>query len=112
MTTKTTKAQLEVMLAEVTRERDVLRSRLDTGHAAFRAAKAEIDRLRAELAAKPRAIFVKPHAEPKPVVTRFYKGGVLWEKTRIGNRSTSVPVVEGNAVTEADVQRLAEHFGA
>lgn len=164
MVTKTTKAQLEVMLAEVTRERDVLRSRLDTGHAAFRAAKAEIDRLRAELAAKPRAVFIKPRTEPKPVVTRFYRGGVLWEKTRIGNKATERPVearrefhvvagkydggeenckfadvratradaeallatvsdypwsrieerpvVDGNAVTEADVQRLAEHFGA
>lgn len=91
MATKTTKAELELLLEEakaalaaVTAERDHLRGRLDAGIAAFKTARAEIASLK-ETIAKRQVVFVRPRAEPKPVVTRFYRNGVLWEKTRIGN---------------------------
>lgn len=66
-------------------ERD---ARILRGHDLVRSMKAEITALREQLAAKPKAVFIKPRTEPKPVVTRFYRGGQLWEKTRVGNVAT------------------------
>ena len=66
-------------------ERDV---RILRGHDLARSMKTEVAELREQLAVKPKAIFVKPRTEPKPVVTRFYRGGQLWEKTRVGNVAT------------------------
>ena len=66
-------------------ERD---ARILRGHDVVRAAKAEVSALREQLEAKPKVVFVKPRTEPKPVVTRFYRGGQLWEKTRVGNTAT------------------------
>ena len=66
-------------------ERD---ARVLRGHDVVRAAKAEVSALREQLEAKPKVVFVKPRTEPKPVVTRFYRGGQLWEKTRVGNTAT------------------------
>ena len=66
-------------------ERD---TRILRGHDVVRSMKVEIVALREQLAVKPKAIFIKPRTEPKPVVTRFYRGGQLWEKTRVGNVAT------------------------
>ena len=65
----------------------MLRARLNTGIAAFKTARSEIARLN-EIIAGRRVVFVKPRTEPKPVVTRFYRGGQLWDKTRVGNVAT------------------------
>lgn len=97
---KHTKAQLELLieelkaqLVETTRERDTLRARLDTGHAAFKTLRGECERLCEQLASK-RVVIVKPRREVAPVVTRFYRGGQLWEKTRVGNVATERLVEE------------------
>ena len=89
-----TKKELEVLIEELkaelaatAAERDTLRARIDTGIAAYKTARAEIARL-TEVVANKRVVFVKPRTEPKPVVTRFYRGGKLWEKTRVGNVAT------------------------
>lgn len=66
-------------------ERD---ARILHGHSLVRSMKTEIAALREQLAVKPKAVFIKPRTEPKPVVTRFYRGGQLWEKTRVGNVAT------------------------
>lgn len=66
-------------------ERD---ARILHGHSLVRSMKVEITALREQLAVKPKAVFIKPRTEPKPVVTRFYRGGQLWEKTRVGNVAT------------------------
>lgn len=66
-------------------ERD---ERILRGHDVVRSMKTEVAALHEQLAAKPKAIFIKPRTEPKPVVTRFYRGGQLWEKTRVGNVAT------------------------
>lgn len=95
-----TKAQLELLIEELkaalagaAAENEVLRARLNTGIAAFKTARGEIARLN-EIIAGRRAVFVKPRTEPKPTVTRFYRGGVLWEKTRVGNTATERLVSE------------------
>ena len=89
-----TKAQLELLIEELkaalagaAAENEVLRARLNTGIAAFKTARGEIARLN-EIIAGRRVVFVKPRTEPKPVVTRFYRNGQLWEKTRVGNAAT------------------------
>ena len=66
-------------------ERD---ARILRGHDLARAMKTEVAALREQLAVKPKAVFIRPRTEPKPVVTRFYRGGQLWEKTRLGNVAT------------------------
>ena len=66
-------------------ERD---ARILRGHDVVREMKAEVVALREQLEAKPKVVFVKPRTEPKPAVTRFYRGGQLWEKTRVGNAAT------------------------
>ena len=89
-----TKAQLELLIEELkaalagaAAENEVLRARLNTGIAAFKTARGEIARLNEIIAAR-QVVFIKPRTEPKPVVTRFYRGGQLWEKTRVGNVAT------------------------
>lgn len=100
----TTKAQLELLLEEartqleaVTRERDTLRARVDTGIAAYKTLRGEAERLREQLVAK-HVVVVKPRREPSAVTTRFYRGGQLWEKTRVGNVATERLVEETVAV--------------
>lgn len=95
-----TKAQLELLIEELkaalagaAAENEVLRARLNTGIAAFKTARGEIARLN-EIIAGRRVVFVKPRTEPKPIVTRFYRGGQLWEKTRLGNTATERLVSE------------------
>ena len=50
-------------------------------------ARGEIARLN-EIIAGRRVVFVKPQRKVEPVVTRFYRNGQLWEKTRVGNVAT------------------------
>lgn len=79
--------ELKAQLAATAGERDTLRARLDTGLAAYKTLRGQYEEVREQLKAR-RVVFVKPHTEPQPVVTRFYRGGRLWEKTRVGNRAT------------------------
>jgi len=95
-----TKAQLELLIEELkaalagaAAENEVLRTRLNAGIAAFKTARGEIARLN-EIIAGRRVVFVKPRTEPKPTVTRFYRNGQLWEKTRVGNAATERLVSE------------------
>ena len=89
-----TKKELEVLIEELkaeliktVSERDVLRARIDTGIAAYKTARGEIARL-TELVATRQAVIIKPRREPVATTTRFYRGGKLWEKTRVGNVAT------------------------
>lgn len=78
------------------RENDMLRSevaqantRIEAGHQLLRALKAEHATVVAQYEAKPKVVVVrKQPAGPRPIVTRFYRGGQLWEKTRVGNTAT------------------------
>ena len=64
-------------------------TRIEAGHRLLRQLKAEHTRLAAQYEAKPKVVVVrKQPAEPRPMVTRFYRGGQLWEKTRVGNQAT------------------------
>ncbi len=79
-----TKKELEALLATVTAERDMLRARLDNGIAAFRAARAETESLRKQLAIAQNQL--RGRQEPVPVVTQYTRrDGSVWEKVRIGN---------------------------
>ena len=100
----TTKAQLELLLEEARTqleetacERDTLQARVDAGIAAYKTLRGECERLREQLVAK-HVVIVKPRREPVAVTTRFYRGGQLWEKTRVGNVATERLVEETVAV--------------
>ena len=64
-------------------------TRIEAGHQLLRRLKAEHAVVVAQYEAKPKVVVVrKQPAEPRPIVTRFYRGGQLWEKTRVGNQAT------------------------
>lgn len=64
-------------------------TRIEAGHQLLRQLKAEHAQVVAQYEAKPKVVVVrKQPAGPRPVVTRFYRGGQLWEKTRVGNQAT------------------------
>lgn len=64
-------------------------TRIEAGHQLLRQLKAEHAAVVAQYEAKPKVVVVrKQPAGPRPVVTRFYRGGQLWEKTRVGNQAT------------------------
>ena len=66
-------------------------ARILRGHDVVRALRAEITVLHEQLEVKPRVVIRKVGAAaagPQPVVTRFVRGGQLWEKTRVGNTAT------------------------
>ena len=68
-------------------------TRIEVGHQLLRQLKAEHAQVVAQYEAKPKVVVVrKQPVEPRPVVTRFYRGGQLWEKTRVGNQATERPV--------------------
>lgn len=81
---------------ELREQNDALRSevaqanaRIEAGHQLLRRLKAEHATVVAQYEAKPKVVVVrKQPTEPRPVVTRFYRGGQLWEKTRLGNQAT------------------------
>lgn len=89
---------IDVHVAQVEqlcRENEVLRSevaqasrRIESGHQMLRQLKQEHAAVVAQYEAKPKAIFVRTNHTPRPIVTRFYRGGQLWEKTRVGNVAT------------------------
>lgn len=73
-----------------------LEASLDKGRKLYAALRAENEALKAQMAQ--RTVFIKrPATKPAPVVTRFYRGGKLWEKTRVGNNATERLVEETSA---------------
>ena len=95
-----TKKELEILIEELkaqlmatTAERDTLRARLDTGLAAFKTLRAKHEEVCERLRLR-QVVFIKPQRKVEPVVTRFYRGGKLWEKTRVGNTATERLVEE------------------
>ena len=112
-----TKAQLELLIEELeaalagaAAENEVLRARLNTGIAAFKTARGEIARLN-EIIAGRRVVFVKPRTEPKPTVTRFYRNGQLWEKTRVGNVATELEIDQDvDAFYEGATEVIDEYY--
>lgn len=90
---------IDVHLAQndaLRRENDALRgevaqanTRIEAGHQLLRQLKQEHAAVVAQYEAKPKVVVVrKQPAGPRPIVTRFYRGGQLWEKTRVGNQAT------------------------
>ena len=79
--------ELKAQLAATAGERDTLRARLDTRLAAYKVLRGQYEEVREQLKAR-RVVFVKPQRKVEPVVTRFYRNGQLWEKTRVGNAAT------------------------
>ena len=79
------RAQNEELRSEVAQAN----TRIEAGHQLLRQLKAEHATVVAQYEAKPKVVVVrKQPAGPRPVVTRFYRGGQLWEKTRVGNQAT------------------------
>ena len=96
-------AQLQAELAEVKAQRDEALGRLEKAKGFFRAQRDEIAALKEQAAglqqqADEAAAFSGARARSagraaaanagQPVITRFFRGGQLWVKTRIGNRGT------------------------
>ena len=79
------RAQNDMLRSEVVQAN----TRIEAGHQLLRQLKAEHTTVVAQYEAKPKVVVVrKQPAGPRPIVTRFYRGGQLWEKTRVGNTAT------------------------
>lgn len=90
-----TKAQLVDENIRLRAHADALEQRLASAVEHYRAQRARIAQLEAELAAPTRT--PRAEAEAVAVVTQFTdRFGRVWEKTRVGNRATS-RLVEGAA---------------
>ena len=96
-------AQLQAELAEVKAQRDEALARLEKAKDYFRAQREEIVALKEQAAglllqADEAAAFSGAWARSagraaaanadQPVITRFFRGGQLWVKTRAGNKAT------------------------
>ena len=89
-------AQLQAELAEVKAQRDEALGRLEKAKGFFRAQRDEIAALKEQAAEAAafnggRARSAGRAAAAKagqPVITRFFRGGQLWVKTRAGNKAT------------------------
>lgn len=96
-------AQLQAELAEVKAQRDEALARLEKAKGYFRAQREEIVALKEQAAglqqqAAEAAAFSGARARSaeraaaanagQPVITRFFRGGQLWVKTRAGNKAT------------------------
>ena len=96
-------AQLQAELAEVKAQRDEALARLEKAKGFFRAQRDEIAALKEQAAglqqqAAEAAAFSGARARRagraaaanagQPVITRFFRGGQLWVKTRAGNKAT------------------------
>lgn len=95
-------AQLQAELAEVKAQRDEALARLEKAKGYFRAQREEIVALKEQAAgvqqAAEAAAFSGARARSagraaaanagQPVITRFFRGGQLWVKTRTGNKAT------------------------
>ena len=89
-------AQLQAELAEVKAQRDEALARLEKAKGFFRAQRDEIAALKEQAAEA--AAFNGGRARSagraaaanagQPVITRFFRGGQLWVKTRAGNKAT------------------------
>lgn len=89
-------AQLQAELAEVKAQRDEALARLEKAKDYFRAQREEIVALKAR--ADEAAAFSGVRARSagraaaanagQPVISRFFRGGQLWVKTRAGNKAT------------------------
>lgn len=86
---RVTKAQLEEQLAAMQARLGELEQKHRELDIAYDYLHEEHKEVVAQLEAKPKVVLVrKQAAQPKPIVTRFYRGGQLWEKTRVGNVAT------------------------
>ena len=107
-------AQLQAELAEVEAQRDEALARLEKAKAYFRAQREEIAALKAR--ADEAAAFSGARARSagraaaanvgQPVITRFFRGGQLWVKTRIGSKATE-RLATPDEVAEMDQQQAA-----
>ena len=89
-------AQLQAELVEVKAQRDEALARLEKAKGFFRAQRDEIAALKEQAAEA--AAFNGGRARSagraaaanagQPVITRFFRGGQLWVKTRAGNKAT------------------------
>ena len=95
--------RLQAELAEVKAQRDEALARLEKAKGCFRVQREEIAALKEQAAglqqqAAEAAAFSGARARSagraaaanagQPVITRFFRGGQLWVKTRIGNKAT------------------------
>ena len=107
-------AQLQAELAEVKAQRDEALARLEKAKAYFRAQRDEIVALKAR--ADEAAAFSGAWArsagraaaanDGQPVITRFFRGGQLWVKTRAGNKATE------RLATDAEVAEMYQQQAA
>lgn len=87
-------AQLQAELAEVKAQRDEALARLEKAKGFFRAQRDEIAALKEQAAEAAAFSGVRARAGQaaanagQPVITRFFRGGQLWVKTRAGNKAT------------------------
>lgn len=89
-------AQLQAELVEAKAQRDEALARLEKAKGCFRAQREEIAALKEQAAeaaafngARARSAGRAAAANAgQPVITRFYRNGQLWEKTRVGNQAT------------------------
>lgn len=88
-------AQLQAELVEVKAQRDEALARLEKAKDYFRAQREEIVALKEQAAglqqqAAEAAAFsgARTRSAGQPVITRFFRGGQLWVKTRIDNKAT------------------------
>ena len=89
-------AQLQAELVEVKAQRDEALARLEKAKGFFRAQRDEIVALKEQAAeaaafsgARARSAGWAAAANAgQPVITRFFRGGQLWVKTRAGNKAT------------------------
>lgn len=107
-------AQLQAELAEVKAQRDEALARLEKAKDYFRAQREEIVALKAR--ADEAAAFSGVRARSagraaaanagQPVISRFFRGGQLWVKTRAGNKATE-RLATPDEVAEMDQQQAA-----
>ena len=87
-------AQLQAELAEVKAQRDEALARLEKAKGFFRAQRDEIAALKEQAAEAASFSGVRARAGQAAanagqlVITRFFRGGQLWVKTRTGNKAT------------------------
>ena len=81
-------AQLQAELAEVKAQRDEALARIEVAKTEYRKLRVQFEEMR-EIVASCQTVFVRPQPRSQePKVTRFYRGGQLWEKVRVGNQAT------------------------
>ena len=80
--------ELKTQLAATTTARDEALSRVEVAKVEYRKLRAQFEEMRS-IVASGQTVFVRPQPKSQePKVTRFYRGGRLWEKVRVGNQAT------------------------